>query len=611
VSWSLRLALLAAAAVISLHLCIDTGLVGGWGKWYSPSTQYREQTDALLERRFALSSSPKDVEFDMAWAEGGVQQVWGLGVPLWRMPFEFMAKLWGQPAFPDRLELGAAVLVVAFMVLRAFTTSPTVRTISDWFRYSYENPLRVIAALILLSFPPILALCRSRFDVYEEASFYAYYSAVALFAGTYAFSIKPRVTRYIAIGALAGFAGFIRPTALAYGASSILVTFVCARRGGWGWRKCLLAPSIFCGLFLMLLYSNAVRFGAPLEFGHRVNLSGQEMKYISRFPSPFDGVSLFSAAKELFGSIFFVRNFNGYQDAYRDGLVVWQSETPRWRCFYTTTFDISYMLVMFLSWLWAVAVGLRALPKNANLTRRDLVVCAAWSFCSFIPLFAFYLHYCAMSSRYMLDFAPSIGASVVGCALAFNGVCGQEQRAGRLLAAALVAVSILWFAFENAAGEAIFAPVRALSQSEMIQVREPRQPGAVVFPNAYSADSNPATTTGIRDNGSGWEHPTGNAASIVVLFVRDASKLVLDLAPTPGKLMTGDAESIVQAKIGLEKLHLEGVQNLDHGKTRLTFGAPKRAAFRQGVQVVFLAFSPAYRFRDEVSAFRLLRVEWR
>src|SRR5947207_641950 len=108
-TWQLRLWLWILSAVLALNICIGTGLITGWGKWYSPSLPYRKQTEALLAGRFALSTNPADTEFDHAWAEGGVQQVWGLGVPLWRLPFEIAARAFGQPAFPDRLALAAFV----------------------------------------------------------------------------------------------------------------------------------------------------------------------------------------------------------------------------------------------------------------------------------------------------------------------------------------------------------------------------------------------------------------------------------------------------------------------------------------------------------------------
>ena len=88
-------------------LLYATGLVPQWGLWYGPSPYYREQTEALLRGSLALHSTATAMTSDLAWHNGGVQQVWGLGVPVWRLPFELLAKLAGQRAFPDRWEFRA------------------------------------------------------------------------------------------------------------------------------------------------------------------------------------------------------------------------------------------------------------------------------------------------------------------------------------------------------------------------------------------------------------------------------------------------------------------------------------------------------------------------
>ena len=94
------------AVVYAAGLLLATGLVTNWGAWYSTSLPYRNQTDALLNGDLALSRSVGDLKFDHTWSEQGVHQVWGLGVPLWRLPFEAAAKACGFDGFPDRLAFG-------------------------------------------------------------------------------------------------------------------------------------------------------------------------------------------------------------------------------------------------------------------------------------------------------------------------------------------------------------------------------------------------------------------------------------------------------------------------------------------------------------------------
>src|ERR1041385_2270998 len=76
---------------------------------YSAGLPLRAQTDALLRGEFALSRNPADltlVPWDLCWSQGGVQQVWGLGIPFWRLPWEGLAKLAGLQMFPDRIAPG-------------------------------------------------------------------------------------------------------------------------------------------------------------------------------------------------------------------------------------------------------------------------------------------------------------------------------------------------------------------------------------------------------------------------------------------------------------------------------------------------------------------------
>lgn len=98
-------------------LMIVTGLVLRWGVWYSSSVPYRLQTEALWRGRQALSENPMDLDHDLTRSQQGVHQVWGLGVPLWRLPFESTAKLLGFEDFPDRIAFGLFAGLVAFIAL--------------------------------------------------------------------------------------------------------------------------------------------------------------------------------------------------------------------------------------------------------------------------------------------------------------------------------------------------------------------------------------------------------------------------------------------------------------------------------------------------------------
>jgi hypothetical protein len=108
----------ALAYGILLVLVISRG--GQEGGYYSYSTIYREQMEAFLAGRLALSDNVLAARHDLTWSEGGVHQVWGLGVPVWRLPWELAARAVGFAAFPDLFAVGLFGALAAYAVLSAF-----------------------------------------------------------------------------------------------------------------------------------------------------------------------------------------------------------------------------------------------------------------------------------------------------------------------------------------------------------------------------------------------------------------------------------------------------------------------------------------------------------
>src|SRR5262249_49504806 len=149
------------------------------------------------------------------------------------LPFEIVARFFGQPAFPDRLALLAAIAVVTFLLLRAFTVSSDVTNISQWCKSIYAGPLRLVAVLFLILSPAVLTLCRGRFNVYGEAVVYEYYYSIGLLAGLILFLQSPSVRSYVVLSIASGIAGFIRPTTMAYGLATVAVAFVVASQQRW------------------------------------------------------------------------------------------------------------------------------------------------------------------------------------------------------------------------------------------------------------------------------------------------------------------------------------------------------------------------------------------
>jgi hypothetical protein len=188
-------------------------LFGVRGAWYSGDFTYRLQTDAFLRGTLALQPVPYGEHYDWAWGRGN-QQVWGLGMPLLRLPFEAAARLFGAFGFPDALVfvfLYAAVVLLAARVFRR----PLVE---EWALLS-----------VTMLCPAFINLCRTRFEPYEEAVGGAFLASLALGLLLLLFVEKPRARLLYAIAALAGFAPFIRATALAYGVVALALALAFGR----------------------------------------------------------------------------------------------------------------------------------------------------------------------------------------------------------------------------------------------------------------------------------------------------------------------------------------------------------------------------------------------
>jgi hypothetical protein len=140
-------------AIVLLPIAITFGWWIGLrpdGAWYSGSWAHRLQTEAFFRGTFALQPVPNGQMADWAWGNGS-QQVWGLGVPFVRMPFEALGKLAGGVGFPDRMTLLLAFTAVAAVLSAAFAGT---------------EPWERACMLHVTAFTPaIMTLCRTRLSV--------------------------------------------------------------------------------------------------------------------------------------------------------------------------------------------------------------------------------------------------------------------------------------------------------------------------------------------------------------------------------------------------------------------------------------------------------------
>ena len=262
------------ALIYALASLLASDLVPQWGRWYSQSTYHRRQVESFLSGSLNLSQEPSALRHDLCWSQGGLHQVWGLGIPLYRLPFEAVARIVGVGSFPDMLGLAIALGLAAWAVVRALfeggfcepsrlgalTPNPSPlpssafgtisRSTGDENRWTGEAiepvTLRLArlmwlaeGAALLLFFPPFVNLLQSRFEIYEEVIVYEYLFGLGLIAALLIVAQSGSGRTYRLLCVLAGVGGFFRPTLVLHGAAAIFAGAVALR-----FRKGALVPTL-------------------------------------------------------------------------------------------------------------------------------------------------------------------------------------------------------------------------------------------------------------------------------------------------------------------------------------------------------------------------------
>ena len=600
----------------ALLVVLSSGLIDGWGKWYSPSSHYRRQTESLLRGSLALSRSPTDTAHDLTWSEGGVHQVWGLGVPLWRLPFEAVARVFGFPAFPDRLAFAAALAFWAAIVLSLLTPTKHPSETSE----ASHGRNGLIVGLILLC-PVFLELCNSRFDIYEEAVAYEYLFGTGILAGLLTHLRSSTYRGALLLALFAGLGPLIRPTLFFYGVGT-LAALILVQPKARTLRGIIAIGSAFAIGPLLVLATNHLRFGHPMEFGHQLNLQHLfGSMYATRFDHPFQKEPLMSSAREFIGLLFGSPDFNG-NDFYRENFFSTQSPTPRWREIYLRTYDWFWFGGMVAGGLFSVrsAFRLRSSNESQDRTRHlSAVTAATWSLCPSILLFTFYLRNGVISSRYLIDFAPAFISALSALILGFH-LPLKPIRAQSILLGLAGSGVILWIAFEGVITQSHYLRTPSLAYDQWLSWNTRSNTAPLLNVGSLSTGSMPIGSVapdsvapfhvpwdGIPHNGAGWDKVTGDTASVVILFVDDPQFIRVDVHPPKN---TSQAALWVRAKLDREHLPLTSITKLPEGHIRLLFEV-RNAEKKAQPQVLFLAFGPPEALDASLSGYQLQSVNWR
>ncbi len=567
----------------------------------------RWQTDAFFHGDFALNRAPIGIMHDLAWANGQLSQVWGLGVPALRMPFEFCARILGLSAFPDRWVFGFYILLVLGQgVLWAMGSRES--TTSRFERF-------YIVFLMVFSVP-LVRICRTRFFVYEEVVAYTILYSTALYFSLICFWEAPTRKSYWRLSFLAGLAGFLRPTALAYGGVSLVLAAIKGKKAGWGVKPLMGGLGAWLLGFAMLLWTNQIRFGSWLEFGHRINISRiPDSAYVTRFENPMLSVSWLQSLHELLYALFFRPPLNG-ADYFRPHFFPGQVNILRFREFYFSVFDETMLIWMLIAAVLACFLLVLRSNKAASLEAKRLTITFIWSLCSTILLTVFYVRYPVITSRYFVDFAPAMAGFLVVA----TGLMGRDlwgDRWVRLRKGGLFLLITAWWISQWATSE--FSPnaesFGAFSKEQALQSIQRHDPrplkNELVLGDGSSVEGDKLLAERSWDaeilQTLGWSSQTGAVEDCVMILFQNPGRIMIEVQSSGAALIQSDQLKSIRAKVENELLDVESITPLKD-RWRIQFKPPVQAAHRFGIQTVYFAFANAEMILRHQQIFKLIRI---
>jgi len=620
--------------VLTLLVLVLSKLVPGWGLWYSITDWYRPQINALMDGRLCLSNTLSDLQHDNAWSGGGVQQVWGLGVPFLRLPFEWLARACGYDAAPDRLVLGFWIFCTVFWgyhVLIHQKIEQAGTSSNAWQNMCQHVYLqKIIGLLLLIFFPALIVLLSSRMMVFEEALAYTYLYGIVEAITLLWFIRKLQLKRWLILCIMAGLGAFIRPTLFFYGVSSLVTSLLVLyekrpyltieTQKSWsqrcGFQSCswLLGPILFILGGGLLFLTNLQRFDDGFEFGHKLNVQwGDSMfgsMYSTRFGYPYEDEPIASSSKELFGMLFLPAKYNN-GNWYEQNLFPGQSKTFRWRETYLRTYDMSVLGLVLCGFIaGGLTLGLRKqrvqkLFFDNTLTYSYLAEVAyltLWSFLAVVPLVYFYLWTPVITSRYMLDFAPAFAVAI----FAFYRY-GLQRIKKPELATLLGVIFLGWLLADTILSLHVVEHgpswQTSVGLNTQVSSQHYQQPGK----NETYFD------------GLGWDKESGASSPIVTVFLHNVDFLELEIEANQTLIQTmsqaGEPDflkappEVIRAKIGVEYLVRESISFTKNG-WKIRFKGPHKKVYQTGYQVVFLAMIAKEHLGYMNSTWLLKSVRW-
>ena len=539
------IAAFCALAFIFLSL---TRIIPAWGEWYSEFLAYRHQTNALLNGHFQISPNPYAGFHDWAWGNG-MQQVWGMGVPFLRLPFEGLFRLFSWGAFPDRLVL----LLVWF--LSVFSVWRLSSEIVNRHFTSFSNVWRSVAYLAGSAFfflsPGLLGLLTTRLAEYEEAIAYLCLFVILQLSLLGLFILRPRSWLLLLICFVSGFSLLIRPSALFFALPTVLGGLIYARILRYRFPQLLLGVLCFGVFVVILLSSNAIRFGSPFEFGYLLNVTGSpEIEYLSKFYYPLghqNGFSIFKGLSQVWSGF-----SNPPLDSIGSLAVEMDGENAKVTEFY---FQTSGLLDLIIPSVLILICALVPRARKGSFSPL-LTMAGLWILTVLIGLFIFYARIPVLTSRYLAEFSPVFSAvAYVAFWVALHRLQIQKMKWNLGLA---VLVLTACFPITRAILSSGIPSNQPISSAQLEQIMTPAQRMLSLSgktPAAYECGKN--KYNGILDNLSGWNSNGDCRVSITTaIIIRGGPCVTLNLKWEGDSQQKQETLDIFEARMDLEFLKL-------------------------------------------------------
>jgi len=396
--------------VIFLIILLNhTALLANPSKLYSTSIAHRLQTDALLHGHLSLSPRPFGYLMDYDWIGGhGLQQNWGLGVPLLRLPFEWTSVQLGAGPFPDRL------ILLFYLILTIAVLNITLRSVMKTFCVGLSSGIRFVIRWYFMAWiffsQAMGGLIQKKINVYNETVLYGCLYVYVLICLLWIYIKRPNNRFYYILCLLSGLAWLIRPTLIFYGFPTFLIASIFSYKDKRSSRLIIMGIICFCIGVAIELWANYLRFGSMLDFG--CPESGSVLvNYSARFDSTFSfyKIGILNVFKELLGDLFFLHP--------------WQYHAVRLRNQMGNPFNIIHLIILvaglilygfFLAFHFLKQINFqRLIGVNFGLIYLSLV----WGLITFGLLFSFYAIISVVSFRYLVEFSEALNVIFIALVL--------------------------------------------------------------------------------------------------------------------------------------------------------------------------------------------------